>query len=32
MVKIDGVGDIKKLLHGEHEAQQKVTVGYYMDI
>lgn len=28
MVKIDGVGDIKKLLHGEHEAQQKVTVGY----
>lgn len=28
MVKIDGVDDIKKLLHGEHEAQQKVTVGY----
>jgi len=28
MIKIDGVDDIKKLLHGEHEAQQKVTVGY----
>ena len=28
MIKIDGVEDVKKLLHGEHEQQQKVTVGY----
>jgi hypothetical protein len=28
MIKIDGVQDVSKLLHGEHESQQKVTVGY----
>lgn len=28
MIKIDGVEDVKKLLHGEHVEQQKVTVGY----
>ena len=32
MIKIDGVQDVSKLLHGEHESQQKVTVGYnYID-
>ena len=31
MIKIDGVEDVKKLLHGEHVEQQKVTVGYVPD-
>jgi hypothetical protein len=31
MIKIDGVEDIKKLLHGEHAEQQKVTVGFIPD-
>jgi hypothetical protein len=31
MIKIDGVEDVKKLLHGEHSEQQKVTVGYVPD-
>jgi hypothetical protein len=31
MIKIDGVEDIKKLLHGEHSEQQKVTVGFTPD-
>lgn len=28
MIRIDGVEDVSKMLHGEHESQQKVTVGY----
>jgi hypothetical protein len=28
MVKIEGVQDVSKMLYGEHESQQKVTVGY----
>ena len=31
MVKIDGIHDIKKMMHGEHESQKKVTVGYVTD-
>jgi hypothetical protein len=31
MIKIDGVDDIKKLLHGEHSEQQRVTVGFIPD-
>jgi hypothetical protein len=28
MVKIDSINDVKSLLHGNHESQQKIQVGY----
>ena len=27
-IKIDNIDDVKKLLVGEHESQNKITVGY----
>jgi hypothetical protein len=30
-IKIDSVEDVKKLLHGEHESQSKVQVGFVAD-
>ena len=27
-IKIDGLNDVKKLIAGQHESQQKIQVGY----